>query len=50
MVAALAAGLGPLWARTLVIVATEFGRTVKVNGTGGSDSGDMRPLADLMRV
>lgn len=39
MVGALKAGLGPLWAQTLVIVATEFGRTVRVNGTGGTDHG-----------
>lgn len=39
MVGALKAGLGPLWEKTLVIVATEFGRTVRVNGTGGTDHG-----------
>lgn len=39
MVAALEDGLGPLWDDTLVLVATEFGRTVKVNGTGGTDHG-----------
>ncbi|MGK6355891.1 DUF1501 domain-containing protein [Sphingomonas sp. DT-207] len=39
MVAALQQGLGPLWANTLVVVATEFGRTVKVNGTQGTDHG-----------
>ncbi|WP_052071799.1 DUF1501 domain-containing protein [Sphingopyxis sp. MWB1] len=32
-------GLGPAWKDTLVIVATEFGRTVEVNGTGGTDHG-----------
>jgi uncharacterized protein (DUF1501 family) len=32
-------GLGPLWAKTTVLVATEFGRTVAVNGTGGTDHG-----------
>jgi uncharacterized protein (DUF1501 family) len=39
MVAALQQGLGPLWSNTLVVVATEFGRTVKVNGTQGTDHG-----------
>ncbi len=39
MVAALKAGMGPVWADTLVVVATEFGRTVAVNGTGGTDHG-----------
>ncbi|MFM9828288.1 MAG: DUF1501 domain-containing protein [Sphingomonas sp.] len=39
MIAALKAGLGAHWANTLVIVATEFGRTVAVNGTGGTDHG-----------
>lgn len=39
MLGALKTGLGPAWNDTLVIVATEFGRTVKVNGTGGTDHG-----------
>ena len=39
MIGALKAGLGPHWADTLVVVATEFGRTVAVNGTGGTDHG-----------
>jgi uncharacterized protein (DUF1501 family) len=31
--------LGPVWNKTAVIVATEFGRTARVNGTGGTDHG-----------
>jgi uncharacterized protein (DUF1501 family) len=37
--AALREGLGAHWQRTLVIVATEFGRTVAPNGSGGTDHG-----------
>jgi uncharacterized protein (DUF1501 family) len=36
---ALKAGLGPVWATTTIVVATEFGRTARVNGTGGTDHG-----------
>jgi len=32
-------GLGPIWGNTTVLVATEFGRTAAVNGTGGTDHG-----------
>ncbi len=31
--------LGPAWSDTVVVVVTEFGRTVKVNGTRGTDHG-----------
>ena len=37
--AALRTGLGAEWSNTLVIVATEFGRTARPNGTGGTDHG-----------
>lgn len=39
LIGALRDGLGPIWADTLVVVATEFGRTAAVNGTGGTDHG-----------
>jgi uncharacterized protein (DUF1501 family) len=39
MISALKTGLGADWADTLVVVATEFGRTVAPNGTGGTDHG-----------
>lgn len=39
MIASLRDNLGPVWADTLVVVATEFGRTAAVNGTGGTDHG-----------
>jgi uncharacterized protein (DUF1501 family) len=35
----LRSGLGPVWNKTAVLVATEFGRTVRPNGTGGTDHG-----------
>jgi uncharacterized protein (DUF1501 family) len=36
---ALREGLGPAWSNTVVAVVTEFGRTVRINGTNGSDHG-----------
>jgi uncharacterized protein (DUF1501 family) len=39
MVATLRDNLGPVWGQTVVLVATEFGRTAAVNGTGGTDHG-----------
>ena len=39
LLAALKTGLGSEWANTLVVVATEFGRTARPNGTGGTDHG-----------
>lgn len=32
-------GLGPTWERTAVLVVTEFGRTVAINGSRGTDHG-----------
>ena len=31
--------LGPAWKETVIAVITEFGRTVKVNGSNGTDHG-----------
>jgi uncharacterized protein (DUF1501 family) len=36
---ALRAGLGPAWDHTVVLVMTEFGRTVRGNGDAGTDHG-----------
>jgi uncharacterized protein (DUF1501 family) len=33
------AGLGPDWKDTVLVAATEFGRTARVNGTAGTDHG-----------
>jgi uncharacterized protein (DUF1501 family) len=35
----LRASLGPAWTKTAILVVTEFGRTVAVNGTRGTDHG-----------
>ncbi len=37
--AELKTGLGKEWQNTVVIIGTEFGRTAKENGTGGTDHG-----------
>jgi uncharacterized protein (DUF1501 family) len=39
LIAGLQDGLGPVWGQTVILVATEFGRTVAANGTGGTDHG-----------
>lgn len=38
-IVALKSRLGPLWAGTVVLALTEFGRTVRANGTKGTDHG-----------
>ena len=39
MIAAMRTAMGPTWKKTTILVATEFGRTAAVNGTGGTDHG-----------
>ena len=39
MIAAMRNAMGAAWKKTTVLVATEFGRTAAVNGTGGTDHG-----------
>jgi uncharacterized protein (DUF1501 family) len=36
---ALKTALGPAWSKTAVVMATEFGRTARPNGNGGTDHG-----------
>jgi uncharacterized protein (DUF1501 family) len=36
---ALRDGLSAVWGETVILVVTEFGRTARVNGTGGTDHG-----------
>ena len=36
---ALKTGLGDAWKQTVVLIMTEFGRTARMNGTGGTDHG-----------
>jgi uncharacterized protein (DUF1501 family) len=38
-IAAFEQELGPAWKDTAIIVATEFGRTARINGTDGTDHG-----------
>ncbi|WP_428488150.1 DUF1501 domain-containing protein [Rhodopila sp.] len=38
-IAVLRAGLAEVWTKTAILVVTEFGRTVRVNGSGGTDHG-----------
>ncbi|MBU1384650.1 MAG: DUF1501 domain-containing protein [Alphaproteobacteria bacterium] len=44
LIAGVRQGLGEDWARTIVIVATEFGRTAHANGTQGTDHGTASSL------
>ena len=39
VIGGLHAGLGDQWADTVIVVATEFGRTARANGTQGTDHG-----------
>lgn len=39
LIAAYRTAMGEAWSDTLVLVATEFGRTARMNGTGGTDHG-----------
>jgi uncharacterized protein (DUF1501 family) len=37
--AAIKSNMGPAWRETVVALATEFGRTARINGTEGTDHG-----------
>jgi uncharacterized protein (DUF1501 family) len=37
--AGLSQSMAPVWPRTIVLTLTEFGRTARANGTGGTDHG-----------
>ena len=39
LIATYKTGMGAGWADTMVVLATEFGRTARLNGTGGTDHG-----------
>lgn len=39
LIGGLKEGMGSAWSQTVVLVATEFGRTAAANGTGGTDHG-----------
>ncbi|WP_424810507.1 DUF1501 domain-containing protein [Roseococcus sp. YIM B11640] len=38
-ISALKEGLAPVWSSTAVLIVTEFGRTVRINGSAGTDHG-----------
>jgi uncharacterized protein (DUF1501 family) len=44
LIGGLKTGLGEEWDRTILIVATEFGRTARANGTQGTDHGTASSL------
>lgn len=44
LIAGLKSGMGPAWKDTAMVMATEFGRTARANGTGGTDHGTASTL------
>jgi uncharacterized protein (DUF1501 family) len=44
VIAGLESGLGAEWKNSVVVVATEFGRTARINGTRGTDHGTASTL------